>query len=56
MNRIKQLRLSGGMSLDDLARSMGGCVSKQALSKHERGLSKININCRERIKSQNYVT
>ena len=39
MNRIKQFRLARGYSLDDLANAMGGVVTKQALSKYERGLS-----------------
>lgn len=39
MNRIKQLRLARGLSLDDLAASMGGIVTKQALSKYELGAS-----------------
>lgn len=36
--RIRQLRLARGLSLDALAARMGGVVSKQALSKYERGL------------------
>lgn len=40
MNRIKQLRLARGLSLDELANKMGGIVTKQALSKHELGLSR----------------
>jgi transcriptional regulator with XRE-family HTH domain len=40
MNRIKQLRLARGLSLDDLAAAMGGIVTKQALSKYELGDSK----------------
>jgi transcriptional regulator with XRE-family HTH domain len=39
MNRIKQFRLARGYSLDDLAEAMGGIVTKQALSKYERGAS-----------------
>jgi Zn-dependent peptidase ImmA (M78 family) len=39
MNRIKQFRLAKGYSLDELAGAMGGIVTKQALSKYERGLS-----------------
>jgi transcriptional regulator with XRE-family HTH domain len=39
MNRIKQFRLARGYSLDDLAEAMGGIVTKQALSKYERGVS-----------------
>ena len=39
MNRIKQLRLARGLSLEALSVSMGGLVTKQALSKYELGLS-----------------
>lgn len=39
MNRIKQLRLSRGFSLEELADAMGGIVTKQALSKYELGAS-----------------
>ena len=35
--RLKQLRLSRGLSLDDLALKLGGAVTKQALSKYEQG-------------------
>ncbi len=35
--RIKQLRLARGLSLEALAAEMGGIVTKQALSKYERG-------------------
>jgi len=34
--RLKQLRLARGMSLDALAAEMGGIVTKQALSKYEK--------------------
>ncbi len=37
--RLKQFRLAKGMSLDDLAQSMDGFVTKQSLSKYERGAS-----------------
>ena len=37
-DRLKQLRLANALSLDGLALRMGGLVSKQALSKYERGL------------------
>lgn len=37
MNRIKHLRLAKGYSLDNLVIEMGGMVTKQALSKYERG-------------------
>src|SRR2546423_14610726 len=40
MNRIRQLRLARGLSLDELANAMGGIVTKQALSKYELGTSK----------------
>lgn len=36
--RLKRFRLARGMSLDDLVAAIDGCVSKQALSKYERGL------------------
>ena len=39
-NRIKQLRLAKGMSLDGLAALMGGIVTKQAISKYENNLAK----------------
>jgi Zn-dependent peptidase ImmA (M78 family)/DNA-binding XRE family transcriptional regulator len=35
--RIKQLRLARGLSLDALAAALGGAVTKQALSKYELG-------------------
>lgn len=35
--RLKQLRLARGLSLDDLALALGGAVTKQALSKYEQG-------------------
>ncbi len=40
MNRIKQLRLAKGFSLEDLATAMGGIVTKQALSKYENETAK----------------
>lgn len=36
-HRLKTLRLSRGFSLDDLSDAMGGLVTKQALSKYEKG-------------------
>lgn len=39
MQRLKQLRLARGLSLEALAAEMGGIVTKQALSKYELGLS-----------------
>ena len=38
-HRLRQLRLARGLSLDELAARMGGIVTKQALSKYERGTS-----------------
>lgn len=35
--RLKQLRLARGLSLDSLAAALGGIVTKQALSKYELG-------------------
>ena len=35
--RLKQLRLARGLSLEELAARTGGIVTKQALSKYERG-------------------
>ena len=35
--RLKRFRLARGMSLDDLVAAIDGQVSKQALSKYERG-------------------
>jgi len=40
MNRIKQLRLAKGMSLEELAARMGGIVTKQAISKYENDVAK----------------
>lgn len=38
-DRLKQVRLARGISLEALAAEMGGIVTKQALSKYERGKS-----------------
>jgi transcriptional regulator with XRE-family HTH domain len=35
--RLKQLRLARGLSLEALAAELGGVVTKQALSKYEQG-------------------
>lgn len=43
IQRLKQLRLARGLSLEDLAAEMGGIVTKQALSKYELGLSKPSL-------------
>ena len=37
--RLRQFRLAKGLSLDALARAMGDVVTKQSLSKYERGAS-----------------
>ncbi|WP_054698339.1 helix-turn-helix domain-containing protein [Geotalea toluenoxydans] len=37
--KLKQLRLARGLTLDGLAEKMGGIVTKQALSKYEKGLT-----------------
>lgn len=49
MNRIKKIRLARGYSLDDLANAMGGVVTKQALSKYERGLSMPSASVLNRL-------
>lgn len=41
--RIQQLRLVQGFSLEALASAMGGIVTKQALSKYEKGKSRPNL-------------
>jgi Zn-dependent peptidase ImmA (M78 family)/DNA-binding XRE family transcriptional regulator len=38
-SRLKQLRLARGLSLEDLAASMGGIVSRQAIHQYEQGTS-----------------
>ena len=40
INRIKHLRLAIGLSLEELAASMGGIITKQAISKYENNLAK----------------
>lgn len=37
--RLRQFRLAQGLSMDELVAAMGGVVTKQSLSKYERGLS-----------------
>lgn len=49
MQRLKQLRLARGLSLEDLAAEMGGIVTKQALSKYELGLSKPSAQVLNRL-------
>jgi len=42
-DRLKQLRLARGLSLDDLSLALEGLVTKQALSKYEKGLSQPSM-------------
>lgn len=41
--RLKQLRLARGLSLNDLSDCLEGLVTKQALSKYEKGLSQPSM-------------
>jgi Zn-dependent peptidase ImmA (M78 family)/DNA-binding XRE family transcriptional regulator len=41
--RLKQLRLARGWSLEELSDFIGGLVTKQALSKYEKGLSQPSM-------------
>jgi transcriptional regulator with XRE-family HTH domain/predicted HTH domain antitoxin len=41
--RLKQLRGSHGFSLEELSERLGGLVTKQALSKYEKGLSQPSM-------------
>jgi Zn-dependent peptidase ImmA (M78 family)/DNA-binding XRE family transcriptional regulator len=41
--RLRQLRLARGLSLDELSDFLGEVVTKQALSKYEKGLSKPSM-------------
>ena len=47
--RLKRFRLARGMSLDDLHAAIGGMVSKQALSKYERGATRPPVRTLNRI-------
>ena len=47
--RLKRFRLARGMSLDDLEAAIDGLVSKQALSKYERGKMQGKITTLNRI-------
>ncbi len=47
--RLKQLRLARGLSLDDLAQALGGLVTKQALSKYEKELSQPSVKVTAKI-------
>lgn len=42
-DRIKLLRLAKGLSQQDLVNLMGGVVSKQSISKYERGLARPSV-------------
>ncbi|MBN2330093.1 MAG: ImmA/IrrE family metallo-endopeptidase [Candidatus Omnitrophica bacterium] len=42
-DRLKQIRLARGFSLEDLAAEMGGVVTKQSLSKYEKGKSEPSL-------------
>ncbi|MFH1027302.1 MAG: XRE family transcriptional regulator [Pseudomonadota bacterium] len=41
--RLRQLRLAHGLSLDELSERLGGLVTKQALSKYEKELSQPSM-------------
>jgi len=47
--RMKQLRLARGMSLDDLSAHLDGLVTKQSLSKYEKGLAQPSMKVATRI-------
>jgi Zn-dependent peptidase ImmA (M78 family)/transcriptional regulator with XRE-family HTH domain len=47
--RLKRFRLARGMSLDDLEAAIDGLVSKQALSKYERGKMQAKVTTLNRI-------
>jgi len=49
IQRLKQLRLAKGLSLDGLAAEIGHLVTKQALSKYERGLIRPSSGVAERL-------
>ena len=49
--RLRRLRLARGMSLDGLHAAIGGMVSKQALSKYERGKMQPSARILNRIAS-----
>ena len=49
--RLRRFRLARGMSLDDLHAAIGGQVSKQALSKYERGKMQPKATTLNRIAS-----
>jgi transcriptional regulator with XRE-family HTH domain len=47
--RLKQVRLARGLSLEGLSERMGGVVTKQALSKYEKGLMVPSIHVLTKI-------
>ena len=47
--RMRRFRLARGISLDDLEAAIGGLVSKQALSKYERGKMRPKVATLNRI-------
>lgn len=47
--RLRRFRLARGMSLDDLEAAIGGLVSKQSLSKYERGKMQPKATALNRI-------
>lgn len=47
--RLKQLRLARGLSLDELSTCLEGMVTKQALSKYEKGLSQPSVKVAAKI-------
>ena len=49
--RLKRFRLARGMSLDDLEAAIDGLVTKQALSKYERGKMQAKVTILNRIAS-----
>ena len=49
IKRLKQLRLAKGLSLDGLAAEIDHLVTKQALSKYERGLIRPSSGVADRL-------
>lgn len=47
--RLKQVRLAKGLSLESLSEKMGGLVTKQALSKYEKGLMSPSMHVLTKI-------
>lgn len=41
--RLRQLRMARGLTLEELATKMGGIITKQALSKYERGQARPSL-------------